>query len=63
MHPEQIRIFRAMSPAKKLEIAHALYLMARQLKEAGIRMAHPEWTDEQVKRKLREYFVHAAAEG
>ena len=59
MHPEQKRIFRAMSPAEKLRIAQELYYSARRLKAAALRSWHPEWSEEEVQRKVREIFLYA----
>ena len=61
MHPEQVKIFKAMSPTTKLTLAANLYFAARQLKKRGLRMQHPDWTDEQVQRKVRDLFLYAAS--
>lgn len=59
MHPLQERIFRAMTPARRYEVARALYWQARALKTAGVREAHPDWTEEQVTAEVRRIFLHA----
>ena len=59
MHPEQVKIYRAMPPAKRLAIAHNLYVTARQLKEAGLRDSHPDWSDEQIHSEVRRIFLYA----
>jgi hypothetical protein len=61
MHPEQVRIFRAMPPSKKLELAANFHFAARQLKTQSLRMQHPDWTDEQLQQKVRELFLYAAS--
>lgn len=61
MHPEQVRIFKAMSPARKLELAANFVFAARQLKKQSLRMQHPDWTNEQVERKTRELFLYATS--
>jgi hypothetical protein len=61
MHPEQVRIFRAMAPARKLELAAEFYFAARHLKSQAVKLQHPDWTDEQVQRKVREMFLYAAS--
>lgn len=48
MHPVQIKIFKEMSPAKKLDLAADLYYSARDLKTAAIRQQHPEWTEKKL---------------
>lgn len=45
----QIEVFQRMSPAKRLQAASALYRMARSLMETGVRMRHPDYSDEQVR--------------
>jgi hypothetical protein len=61
MHPEQIRIFRTMSPARKLELAAEFYLAARELKRQSLKAQHPDWTDERVQQEVRELFLYAAS--
>lgn len=53
------RIMRAMSPAQKLKAAERLYHSARQLKAAALRAQHPDWTDEAIRRAVREAFLHS----
>ncbi len=59
MHPVQVEIYKKMSPAKKLAIADNLYRTAWQLKTGAIRKQHPEWTEEEVRKKVREIFLYA----
>ena len=54
----QQRIIRAMTPERKLRIADELYQTAWALKTAGIRMRHPDWSEEQVRRAVRDVFLH-----
>lgn len=55
----RLQTIKAMSPARKLEIATALYWSARELKAAGLRRSHPEWPEEQVQAEVRSIFLHA----
>jgi len=48
-----------MSGAQRLEQAEKLYWMAREIKRAGVRHQHAEWTDEQVEEEVRRIFLHA----
>jgi hypothetical protein len=57
--PEQIAIYRAMTPAERLEQATRLYWMARRLREAHERALHPDWTDAQVADHVRGIFLRA----
>ena len=59
MHPEQKRIFKAMTPSQKLGIALELYDSARKLKAAGLRSQHPDWTEHGIQEKVREIFLYA----
>lgn len=56
---EHLAILRAMTPEQKLDAAFRLYWTARDLKAAGLRMAHPEWTEAQVQEEVRRiFFMH-----
>jgi len=57
--PEQIARYRAMTPAEKLQQASRLYWSARRLREAYERSLHPDWTDEQVRARVRRVFLLA----
>jgi Flp pilus assembly protein CpaB len=58
--PEQISIFKAMSPADKLRLAMRFYHDARNLKKRGLQHLHPDWSEHQVEDKVRELFLYAA---
>ncbi len=58
MHPLQIKIYQSMTPEQKLRIAIQLYSSARQLKMAVLRHAHPDWTEKELKEKVREFFLY-----
>jgi len=59
MDSRQREIYRLMSPSQKLQIALGLYYSARQLKEAGLRLHHPDWTEKELKEKTKEIFLYA----
>ncbi|MBW1999805.1 MAG: hypothetical protein JRJ29_17820 [Deltaproteobacteria bacterium] len=46
---KQIEIFRKMSPEKRLINSISLAQTSRRLLAAGVRMRHPEYTDDQVR--------------
>ena len=50
---------RAMTPEDKLKAVHSLFDFALQLKAAGFRMQHPDWTEQEVQRAVRELLLHA----
>ena len=60
---EQIEtaILRRMTPAQKLAVMHSLWRQAWNLKAAGVRRQHPEWTTEQVSAQVREIFRGAGS--
>lgn len=60
MHPEQVKIFKTMSAAKKLQLAADFYSSARNLKSQSLRSQHPDWTEEQIRQKTKELFLYAA---
>jgi hypothetical protein len=59
MHPEQIRIYQAMEPERKLKLAQMLYYSAKELKAASLKARYPDWTEEKIKDKVREIFLYA----
>jgi len=59
MDPKQIELYRLMSPSQKLRIALRLYCSAWQLKEAGLRLDHPDWTEKELQEKTKEIFLYA----
>jgi hypothetical protein len=58
MHPEQLKVFKSMTPATKLRLAQRLYFSARTLKEAALRKQHPDWTAAKIKQKVLEIFLY-----
>ena len=59
LHPEQIRIWKGMSPREKLQIANSLYWSARETKAGWLRQIHPSWTEEQIEKTIQDIFLHA----
>jgi len=59
MSPEAERIVKALSPGQKLKAAERLYHSARQLKAAALRARHPDWPEEEIRRAVREVFLHS----
>ena len=57
--PEYIATLRRLTGRQKLRTAFAMYWSARALKAAGLRSQFPEWSEEQVQRKVKEIFLHA----
>ena len=58
-HSKQLEIYRNMTPEQKWAIVNDLYASAWELKAAGVRTQHPDWSEEDVQRKVREIFLYA----
>lgn len=56
--PQEIAIFKAMSPAQKVALMEEMWYQARTLKKAGLKMQHPNWTDEELEAKVRKIFLY-----
>ena len=59
MHPEQKKIFAAMTPERKLRVASQLFRSAWQLKWAGVKAQHPDWADEKIRDRVKKSFLYA----
>ena len=60
MHPEQVKIFKAMPASRKLELAATFYFSARHLKTQALKQRHPDWSESQVRREVNRLFLHAS---
>jgi hypothetical protein len=57
--PEQIQIFRRMTPEQRWRAAHRLYWTMRRHKCAFVQCQHPDWSERQVLDEVRRIFSHA----
>lgn len=57
--PEQIAIFKAMTPEQRWNAARQLYWTVRRHKTAYLRSLHPEWSEEQLQQEVRDIFLRA----
>ena len=57
--PEQLASFRRMTPERRLWLAEQLYWSARELKAAGLRAQHADWSEQQIAREVTRLFTHA----
>jgi hypothetical protein len=48
-----------MTPEEKLKVSMELYHFARELKAAGLRAQHPEWSEKEIQEKVRDIFLYA----
>jgi len=58
LEPQQLNVLRAMTPGQRLCAAEELYDFARAFKSAVLRKDHPDWTADQVRRAVNEWFLH-----
>lgn len=61
MHPLQVAHYRKMTVAQKLDALAKMYRVAQTMASAGVRMRHPDWDDEAVKREVRELMLYGAS--
>ncbi len=55
--PEQIEIFRRMTPEQRWQAARRLYWTRRRHKTAFLRSQNPDWSEAQVTDAVREIFT------
>jgi len=55
----QAAIYRAMSPAERLEQAVRMFRQMRSLMDAALCAEHPSWTPEQRRRVIAERILYA----
>jgi hypothetical protein len=48
----QVGVLRRLLPERRLELAVEMSLTARELLVAGLRAAHPDWSEAQVRRQV-----------
>jgi hypothetical protein len=58
MHAEQIKIYKSMTPAKKLAVSSKLYQTAKALKKAAIKNQHPDWSEEKIQELVNKIFLY-----
>jgi len=59
LSPEYIAVLRRMTGAEKLRAAFDLNWTARKVKAARLRQLHPDWSDGQIEKRVKEIFLHA----
>lgn len=60
MHPVQIEGLRKMTPAQKIERILAMRESAIGLKMMGLRMRHPDWSEEKIEYEARYWAMYAS---
>jgi hypothetical protein len=58
MHDVEVyrKILAALTPAQKLATAGQAYSGLRELKAVGLRLLHPEWTEEEIQKGVSRAF-------
>ena len=57
--PEQLDIYRRMTPERRLALAEGLYWTAREMKATWLRSLHPDWCEAQVLQEVTRIFSNA----
>ena len=57
--PEQIAVFRLMTPDQRWRAACRLYWTMRRHKAGFLRSRHPDWSEQQAEDAARQIFLHA----
>ena len=57
--PEQVAIYRKMTPERRLALAEGLCWTAREMKAVWLRTRHVDWTEAQVRKEVARIFSHA----
>lgn len=55
----ETQVLRRLSPLQKLKSAQVLHETARLLKAAGLRLIHPDWSEDKVQETVKKIFLHA----
>jgi len=59
LSPEQIEVFRRMTPEQRWRAAYRLYWTMRRHKAAFLHNQHPEWPEQKVEDEVRQIFSNA----
>jgi hypothetical protein len=59
IHPAHLDSLKRATPAEKLAQVAALYEAGIRLRMAGLRMTHPDWSDDQREFEARRSLRHA----
>ncbi len=55
MDPEDIAVYRRMTPQRRLESGLRFIQLARQFKIESVRVHHPGWSEEKVQAEVRRW--------
>ncbi len=61
LHPEQVRLLRAMSLERRAELALGFIRSMTELKATALRSQHPDWSEERISAELRRFSSHAGS--
>lgn len=54
LHPQQMAIFRRLSPARRIEISFEMHRMARNMVTASVISHYPDIDEDEIHRRVRE---------
>lgn len=54
----QTEIYRRMSPKQRVAVALGMHEQARALMDAGLRTAHPDWSETERRREIARRTLH-----
>ena len=57
--PEYIEILRKMQGEEKLRTAAKMWWSSRNLKKAFLRQQHPDWSEEEIEKRVKEILLYA----
>ena len=60
LHPVQIAGFRKMTVAQKVSMIWSMRESAIGLRMAGLRMRHPDWSEEKLELEARRWALYAS---
>jgi hypothetical protein len=59
IHPVQLEGFKRMTPEQKIRMVCDLYATGVALRMAGLRMAHPDWSQQRLEFEARRALMYA----
>ncbi len=57
---EEIEIFRKMPAADKLRLIASMHMQAREWKRAAFKAQRPDWSSEEIAKRVREVFLYGS---
>ena len=58
MTEQEIAPYKKMLHADKLQLIASIHMQARSWKRAAFKAQHPDWTEKQIDKRVREVFLY-----